>query len=120
MPICPSLAPRSWWQAQGLVPVAPELILQEQVWLLLPEDLQAPAAAKATLQVIERRAFRAVAQGDGALLKEPGFAAAADEELGRESQSSGQLPPGSVHTDLGSERRAGRNSGKATKYAADA
>ena len=69
VPICPALAPRNWWQEQGLVPVAPQLSMQEQVWLLLPEDLQAPAAGKATLRVIQRRAFRAVARGDGALLE---------------------------------------------------
>jgi hypothetical protein len=71
VPICPALAPRSWWQEQGLVPVADGLFMQEQLWLLLPEDLQAPAAAMATLRVIQRRAFRAVARGDGALLDEP-------------------------------------------------
>ena len=56
-------------QEQGLVPVAPQLSMQEQVWLLLPEELQAPAAGKATLRVIQRRAFRAVARGDWALLE---------------------------------------------------
>ena len=30
---------------------------------LLPQELQAPAAAKATLRVIQRRVFRAVARG---------------------------------------------------------
>lgn len=64
-----ALPPRSWWQQQGLVPVAQQLSLQEQLWLLLPEDLQAPAAGKATLRVIQRQAFRAVARGDGALLE---------------------------------------------------
>lgn len=76
VPICPALAPRSWWQEQGLVPVAQQLSLQEQLWLLLPEDLQAPAAGKATLRMIQRRAFRAVVRGDGALLEAPGVAAA--------------------------------------------
>ena len=69
VPISPALAPRSWWQEQGLVPVAQQLSLQEQLWLLLPEDLQAPAEGEATLRVIQRRAFRAVARGDGALLE---------------------------------------------------
>ena len=69
LPISSALAPRSWWQEQGLVPVAQQLSLQEQLGLLLPEDLQAPAAEKATLRVIQRRAFRAVARGDGALLE---------------------------------------------------
>ena len=50
------------------MPVADGLFLQEQLWLLLPQELQAPAAAKATLRVIQRRAFRAVARGSGALL----------------------------------------------------
>jgi hypothetical protein len=68
VPLCPALAPRSWWQEQGLVPVADGLFLQEQLWLLLPQELQAPAAAKATLRVIQRRAFRAEARGAGALL----------------------------------------------------
>ena len=44
------------------------LFLQEQLWPLLPQELQPPAAAKATLRVIQRRAFRAVARGAGALL----------------------------------------------------
>ena len=30
VPLCPALAPRSWWQEQGLVPVADGLFLQEQ------------------------------------------------------------------------------------------
>ena len=38
------------------MPVADGLFMQEQLWLLLPEELQAPAAAKATLRVIQRRA----------------------------------------------------------------
>ena len=63
-----SLGPRSWWQEQGPVPVADWLFLQEQLWLLLPQELQAPAAAKATLRVIQRRALRAAARGAGALL----------------------------------------------------
>ena len=46
--------------------VAGGLFLQEQLWLLLPEELQAPAAAKATLRVIQRRAFRAAARGAAA------------------------------------------------------
>jgi len=50
------------------VPVADGLFMQEQLWLLLPEELQAAAAAKATLRVIQRRAFRAAALGAGALL----------------------------------------------------
>lgn len=54
------------------MPVADGLFMQEQLWLLLPQELQAPAAAKATLRVIQRRAFRAVARGDGALLEAPG------------------------------------------------
>ena len=31
VPLCPALAPRSWWQEQGLVPVADGLFLQEQL-----------------------------------------------------------------------------------------
>ena len=50
------------------MPVADGLFMQEQLWLLLPEELQAPAAAKATLRVIQCRAFRAAARGAGALL----------------------------------------------------
>jgi hypothetical protein len=69
VPICPAPATSSWGPRQGLVPVAPQLSMQEQVWLLLPEELQAPAAGKATLRVIQRRAFRAVARGDWALLE---------------------------------------------------
>lgn len=117
VPVCSALAPRSWWQEQGLVPVAQQLSLQEQLWLLLPEDLQAPAAGKATLRVIQRRAFRAVARGDGALLEAPEFAVAADGERGSVCQSSEQLPPGSVHTGLVDERSAGCNSRETRKYA---
>ena len=79
VPLCPALAPRSWWQEQGLVPVADGLFLQEQLWLLLPQELQAPAAAKATLRVIQRRAFRAAARGAGALL---GLEGSLKEEVG--------------------------------------
>ncbi|MFM7550946.1 MAG: hypothetical protein ACKO8I_19200 [Cyanobacteriota bacterium] len=68
-PVCPAMAPKDWWREQGLVPVAQQLSLQEQLWLLLPEDLQAPAAGKATLRVIQRRAFRAVGRGEEALLE---------------------------------------------------
>ena len=102
------------------MPVTPQLGLQEQLWLLLPEDLLAPAAAKATLRVIQRRAFRAVARGDGALLQAPGVAAAADGERGNVCQSSEQLPPGLVHAGLVDERSAGCNSRETTKYAGGA
>jgi hypothetical protein len=36
--------------------------------LLLPEDLEPPRAARATLRAIQRRAFRAVVRGEEALL----------------------------------------------------
>lgn len=61
------------------MPVADGLFLQEQLWLLLPQELQAPAAAKATLRVIQRRAFRAAARGAGALL---GLEESLEEEVG--------------------------------------
>jgi hypothetical protein len=69
LPVCPALAPRTWWQQQGLVAVADQPTVQERLWLLLPDDLQPPRAARATLRAIQRRAFRAVARGDGALLE---------------------------------------------------
>jgi hypothetical protein len=40
--------------------------------LLLPEDLEPPRAARVTLRAIQRRAFRAVARGEGALLEPMG------------------------------------------------
>jgi len=119
-PVCPALAPRGWWQEQGLVPVAHELNLQEQLWLLLPEDLELPRAARATLRAIQRRAFRAVARGDGARLEAPGFAVAADGERGSVCQSSEQLPSESMLTGLVDERSAGCNNRQTTKYAEDA
>jgi hypothetical protein len=62
------MAPKGWWREQGVAPVAHQLKLQEQLWLLLPEDLEPPRAARATLRAIQGRAFRAVARGEGGLL----------------------------------------------------
>jgi hypothetical protein len=62
------MAPKDWWREQGVVPVAHQLKLQKQLWLLLPEDLEAPRAARVTLRAIQRRAFRAVVRGEEALL----------------------------------------------------
>jgi hypothetical protein len=82
VPVSPGLAPRSWWQEQGLVPVAQQLSPQEHLWLLLPDDLQAPAAGKATLRVIQHRAFLAVARGNGALLEAMAMAGEEPETQG--------------------------------------
>jgi len=120
LPVCPALAPRVWWEEQGLVGVPDQPTLQERLWLLLPDDLEPPRAARATLRAIRRRAFRTVARGDGALLEAPGFAVAADGEWNRDCQSSEQLPPESVHTGLVDERSAGCNNRQTTKYAEDA
>jgi hypothetical protein len=67
-PVCPAMAPKDWWREQGVAPVAHRLNLKEQLWLLLPEDLDPPRAARETLRAIQRRAFRAMASGEGALL----------------------------------------------------
>jgi hypothetical protein len=72
VPVCPAMAPKDWWRDQGMAPVAHQLNLQEQLWLLLPEDLEPPRAARATLRAIQRRAFRAVARGEEALLEPMG------------------------------------------------
>ena len=72
LPVCPALAPKAWWQQQGLVAVADQPTVLQELWLLLPDDLQPPRAARATLRAIQRRAFRAVARGDGALLERVG------------------------------------------------
>jgi hypothetical protein len=40
LPVCPALAPRSWWQEQGLVAVVEQPTLRERLWLLLPLALQ--------------------------------------------------------------------------------
>jgi hypothetical protein len=66
------MAPKDWWREQGVVPVAHQLKLQKQLWLLLPEDLEAPRAARVTLRAIRRRAFRAVVRGEEALLEPMG------------------------------------------------
>lgn len=71
VPVCPALAPRSWWQQQGLVAAGDPLALQEQLWLLLPHDelTVLPRAALAALRLLQRRVQRAVARGDAALLQ---------------------------------------------------
>lgn len=46
----------------------------QRLALLLPEDLEPPRAARATLRAIQRRAFRAVVRGEEALLEPMGSA----------------------------------------------
>jgi len=69
LPVCPALAPRPWWQEQGLVAVAEQPTMRERLWLLVPDDLELPHAAQATLRFIRRRVNRAAAHGDEALLE---------------------------------------------------
>ncbi len=66
LPLCPALAPRRWWQEQGLVAAWDQPLLQERLWLLLPEDLELSPAAEATLRVIHRRVIRSAAAGSQA------------------------------------------------------
>jgi hypothetical protein len=119
-PVCPALAPRDWWREQGLVPVAHQLNLQEQLWLLLPEDLEPPRAARVTLRAIQRRAFRAVVRREAAMLERAQSAVVADGVSAHDCLTSDQLSPGSVHTGLGNERSACNNSRQAANYAEDA
>ena len=67
LPVCPALAPASWWQEQGLMAVAGQPTMRERLWLLLPDDLELPHAAQATLRLIRRRVSRAAARGGEAL-----------------------------------------------------
>jgi hypothetical protein len=81
LPVCPALAPRQWWQERGLMAVAEQPTMRERLWLLLPDDLELPHAAQATLRLIRRRVNRAAARGDEALL-EAGRAAGLVELVG--------------------------------------
>lgn len=68
LPVCPALAPASWWQEQGVVAVADQPTVRERLWLLLPDDIDLPLAARASLRLIRRRLSRAMAQRESALL----------------------------------------------------
>ena len=81
LPVCPALAPRPWWQEQGLMAVAEQPTMRERLWLLLPDDMELPHAAQATLRLIRRRVSRAAARGGEALL-EAGRAAGLVELVG--------------------------------------
>ena len=81
LPVCPALAPRQWWQERGLMAVAEEPTMRERLWLLLPDDMELPHAAQATLRLIRRRVSRAAARGGEALL-EAGRAAGLVELVG--------------------------------------
>ena len=48
--------------------VAEQPTMSERLWLLLPDDLELPHAAQATLRLIRRRVNRAAARGSEALL----------------------------------------------------
>ena len=69
LPVCPALAPDSWWQEQGVVAVADQPTVRERLWLLLPDDIDLPLAARASLRLIRRRLSRAMARRESALLK---------------------------------------------------
>ena len=68
LPVCPALAPASWWQEQGVVAVSDQPTLRERLWLLLPDDIDLPLAARASLRLIRRRLSRAMARRESALL----------------------------------------------------
>jgi len=67
-PVCPALAPARWCQEQGLVAVANQPTITERLWLLLPDDVELPRAAWASLRLIRRRVRRAAALGELGLL----------------------------------------------------
>ena len=69
LPVCPALAPVSWWQEQGVVAVADQPTVRERLWLLLPDEIDLPLAARASLRLIRRRLSRAMALRESALLK---------------------------------------------------
>ena len=68
LPVCPALAPASWWQEQGVVAVADQPTVRERLWLLLPDEIDLPLAARASLRLIRRRLSRAMARRESALL----------------------------------------------------
>jgi len=74
LPVCPALAPRIWWQELGQVAVAEQPTLRERLWLLLPDDLEFPRMARATLRLPQRQVSRSAARGEEALLEGPGEA----------------------------------------------
>ena len=43
--------------------------MRERLWLLLPDDLELPHAAQATLRLIRRRVNQTAARGEEALLE---------------------------------------------------
>ena len=61
--------------------VAERPTMRERLWLLLPDDLELPHAAQATLRLIRRRMSRAAARWSEALL-EGGRAAGLVELVG--------------------------------------
>ena len=67
LPVCPALAPRQWWQEQGLMAVAEQPTMRERLWLLLADDLELPQPAQVTLRLIRRLVNRAAARGDEAI-----------------------------------------------------
>ena len=69
LPVCPALAPDSWWQEQGVVAVADQPTVRERLWLLLPDDIDLPLAARASLRLIRRRLSQAMARKESSLLK---------------------------------------------------
>jgi len=69
LPVCPALAPASWWQEQGVLAVADQPTVRERLWLLLPDDIDLPLAARASLRLIRRRLSRAMARRESALLE---------------------------------------------------
>lgn len=68
LPVCPALAPARWWQEQGVVAVADQPTVRERLWLLLPDDIDLPLAARASLRLIRRRLSRAMARRESVLL----------------------------------------------------
>ncbi len=85
LPVCPALAPKHWWHERGLMAVAEQPTVREQLWLLLPDDLELPHAAQATLRLIRRRVNRAAARGSEALLEVIGESG---EDQGRQEDAA--------------------------------
>ena len=72
LPVCPALAPASWWQEQGVVAVADKPTVRERLWLQLPDEIDLPLATRASLRLIRRRLSRAMARRESALLRVAG------------------------------------------------
>jgi hypothetical protein len=64
MPICADLLGPSWLEANGLVPLAAQPPLIEQLWLLLPRSAAHSKAARLCLRLLRVQINRAQAMQD--------------------------------------------------------